>query len=351
MPGIITGIILGLGRAAGETAPILFTVAAFYLPELPRSVFDQTMALPYHLYVISTQVPGMPLSIQYGTAFVLLLIVLSLTTGGNLGADTHASPAGVVAHEQYLDSEVQNLFFTYQDGVEALRNVNLRIEPNQVFVLFGPARSGKTTLLRIFNRLSDLIDGAERQGQVFFDGEDIFERAIDVTGLRRRISMVFAVPTPLPGTIYDNLTFGLKMAGLRDKDALYARVEQSLQQAALWDEVKDRLDTSAFALSGGQKQRLCLARSLALEPEIILLDNPTSGLDPLSTATVEDSLFDLKQRYTIVMVPHSVQQAARVADSAAFLLDGELVEVADAKELFVHPREQRTEDYITGRFG
>jgi phosphate transport system ATP-binding protein len=163
--------------------------------------------------------------------------------------------------------------------------------------------------------------------------------------------MVFAVPTPLPGTIYDNLTYGLKMAGMKEKAILDERVERSLRQAALWDEVKDRLFDSAFALSGGQKQRLCLARSLALEPEVILLDNPTSGLDPISTAIVEESLFDLKQRYTIIMVPHSVQQASRVADRAAFFLDGEVIEVGDQADIFVNPHDKRTEDYVTGRFG
>jgi phosphate transport system ATP-binding protein len=163
--------------------------------------------------------------------------------------------------------------------------------------------------------------------------------------------MVFALPTPLPGTIYSNLTYGLKVAGIRDPGVLAQRVERALKQAALWDEVKDRLDQSAFALSGGQQQRLCIARSLALEPEVILLDNPTSGLDPLSTGAVEDSLHELKQRYTIVMVPHSTQQAARVADRAGFILDGELVEVGPAGELFTSPRNQQTEAYITGRFG
>jgi phosphate transport system ATP-binding protein len=246
---------------------------------------------------------------------------------------------------------VRNLYFTYADGTEALHNISLDIHENELFVLFGPARGGKTTLLRLFNRLSDLLEGARRQGVVLFDGEDVFANSVDVFDLRRRVSMVFALPTPLPGSIYDNLTYGLKMAGIRDKALLDARVEQALQQAALWDEVKDRLDKSAFALSGGQQQRLCLARSLALEPDVILLDNPTSGLDPLSTATVEQSLAALKRRYTIVLVPHSVQQAARVADRAAFLLDGELVEVAPGREMFLNPSEKRTEDYITGRFG
>ncbi|MCP5191371.1 MAG: phosphate ABC transporter ATP-binding protein, partial [Pseudomonadales bacterium] len=242
---------------------------------------------------------------------------------------------------------VRNLYFTYADGTAALHNINLDIHEKELFVLFGPARGGKTTLLRLFNRLSDLLEGAQRQGAVLLDGTDVFANSVDVFDLRRRVSMVFALPTPLPGSIYDNLTYGLKMAGIRDKALLDARVEQALQQAALWDEVKDRLDKSAFALSGGQQQRLCLARSLALEPEVILLDNPTSGLDPLSTATVEQSLAELKRRYTIVLVPHSVQQAARVADRAAFLLDGELVEVAPGREMFLNPSEKRTEDYIT----
>lgn len=246
---------------------------------------------------------------------------------------------------------VENLYFTYADGTEALSNVSLNVRPNEVFVLFGPARSGKSTLLRLFNRLSDLAEGSRHHGSVLFRGGDVFDRRVDVYGLRRRVSMVFAIPTPLPGTIYENLAYGPKMAGIRNRGELDQRVERSLRQAALWDEVKDRLDTSAFALSGGQKQRLCIARSLALEPEVILLDNPTSGLDPLSTATVEASLHELKQRYTVVMVPHSVQQAARVADRAAFMLDGELIELDTAGKIFVSPKNQKTEDYITGRFG
>ncbi len=246
---------------------------------------------------------------------------------------------------------IQNLFFTYGDGTEALKNISINIYDNEIFVLFGPARSGKSTLLRLLNRLSDLIENARHQGTILFNGKDIFERGTDVTDLRRRISMVFAIPTPLPGTIRDNLTYGLRMAGIRDQVTLEMRVERSLKQAALWDEVKDRLDRSASALSGGQKQRLCLARSLALEPEVVVLDNPTSGLDPLSTGIVEESLHELKQRYTIIMVPHSVQQAARVASRAAFLLDGELIEVDRAGKLFANPQNQRTEDYITGRFG
>ncbi|MCB0247595.1 MAG: phosphate ABC transporter ATP-binding protein [Anaerolineae bacterium] len=246
---------------------------------------------------------------------------------------------------------LQNVFYTYADETEALRNVSLDVLPNQVFVLFGPSRSGKSTLLRLLNRLSDLTEGARFQGTVLVDGRNIFDRSVDVFDLRRRVSMVFAVPTPLPGSIRDNLTYGLKMAGQRNASLLETRVHRSLEQAGLWDEVKDRLDSSAMALSGGQKQRLCLARSLALEPEVILLDNPTSGLDPISTSVVEETLRELTDQYTIIMVPHSVQQAARIADRAGFLLNGELVEVNDTESIFLHPLDKRTEDYITGRFG
>jgi phosphate transport system ATP-binding protein len=246
---------------------------------------------------------------------------------------------------------IQDLYFTYSDGTEALKNISFDIYANEIFVLFGPSRSGKSTLLRVLNRLSDLSEGSDVRGTVLFNGQDVFDYRVNVATLRRQVSMVFAIPTPLPGSIRDNLTYGLRMAGIRSDEVLRERVERSLKQAALWDEVKDRLDKSAFALSGGQQQRLCLARSLALEPDVIVLDNPTSGLDPLSTEIVEESLEDLKQHYTIIIVPHSVQQATRIADQAAFLLDGELVEIGQATEIFVAPQNKRTEDYITGRFG
>jgi phosphate transport system ATP-binding protein len=246
---------------------------------------------------------------------------------------------------------IRDLSFTYADGTIALQQVNLEIAARQIFVLLGPSRAGKTTLLRLLNRLADLLDGPKRSGQILFNGQDVYAANVDVTNLRRRIGMVFAVPTPLPGSIYNNLSYGLQLAGVRDTSLIAERVERSLRQAALWDEVKDRLHDSAFALSGGQKQRMCLARSLVLEPEVILLDNPTSGLDPISTALVEESLFQLKQQYTIIMVPHSVQQASRVADQAAFLLNGEVVESGRRERIFVRPQDQRTEDFITGRFG
>jgi len=246
---------------------------------------------------------------------------------------------------------LQHVSFTFGDGTTALKNVSMDVQPNELFVLFGPSRSGKTTLLRLLNRLSDLQSDAEINGTILFEGENIFSEDRDVFDLRRRIGMVFATPTPLPGSIYDNLTYGLRMAGIKDSRVLNERVERSLTQSALWDEVKDRLNDSAYALSGGQKQRLCLARSLALEPEVILLDNPTSGLDPISTSIVEESLFELKKQYTVIMVPHSMQQASRVADRAGFMLDGEMVEIGDQSEIFVYPQDSRTGDYVTGRFG
>lgn len=255
----------------------------------------------------------------------------------------------MVALEPLLS--LRRLSYVYGDGTRALSEVSLDIQPHQVFVLFGPARAGKSTLLRLLNRLSDLDEGARVEGQILFAGQDIFRSSLSVSALRRKISMVFSVPSPLPGSIWDNLTYGLRMAGQTDRGLLEARVERALQQAALWEEVRDRLDRSAFTLSGGQRQRLCLARSLALEPDVILLDNPTSGLDPLSTATVEESLLELKQDYTILMVPHSVQQAARIADQAAFILGGSLVEVDSGARIFTQPSDRRTEDYVTGRFG
>jgi phosphate transport system ATP-binding protein len=251
---------------------------------------------------------------------------------------------------------IRNLSLNYSDGTESLKHINLDLPAHAINVVFGPAGGGKSTLLRVLNRLNDLADVTHMEGQVILFGEDgkelnILDPGIDVIALRRRVGMVFARPVVLPLTIRGNLTYGLELAGERDKRRLEEAVERSLRQAALWEEVKDRQDEPAVALSGGQQQRLALARSLVLEPEVILLDEPTSGLDPISTGKVEASLQELKKRYTIVLVPHSVQQAARTADFAAFFLQGELVEIARGKNLFTHPKDQRTADYVEGRFG
>lgn len=251
---------------------------------------------------------------------------------------------------------VEHLFLDYSDGTESLKDINLRIQHQAITVLFGPAGGGKSTLLRVINRLNDLADVTHVSGKVLLRDQDegyvnILDPKIDVIALRRRVGMVFARPIVLPLTIRGNLTYSLELMGERNKLRLEEAVERSLTQAALWDEVKDRLDDPAIALSGGQQQRLCLARSLVLEPEVILLDEPTSGLDPISTSKVETTLENLKTRYTIILVPHSIQQAARVADSAAFFLQGELIEFGEGKTLFTNPKNNRTEDYIEGRFG
>jgi phosphate transport system ATP-binding protein len=246
---------------------------------------------------------------------------------------------------------IQGLTVRYSDGTESLRQINLTIPENAITVLFGPAGGGKSTLLRTINRLNDLADVVELSGHLYIDDQDVLSKDCDVIALRRSIGMVFARPVVLPMSIRQNLTYSMELAGERSTSRLNQAVEDSLKAAALWEEVKDRLDEPAARLSGGQQQRLCIARALVLKPEVILLDEPTSGLDPISTGKVENSLQELKEDYTIVLVPHSIQQAARVADYAAFMLDGGLVEYAEGKLLFTNPKDKRTEDYVEGRFG
>ncbi len=247
--------------------------------------------------------------------------------------------------------EIVNLGILYSDGTESLRGITLSIPSNQITVLFGPAGGGKSTFLRTLNRLNDLADVVALEGHARIDGQDILDPKTDVIALRRRVGMVFARPVVLPMSIRQNLTYGLELRG----DASISRsdelLETSLRAAALWEEVHDRLDEPAVSLSGGQQQRLCLARVLVLEPDIILLDEPTSGLDPISTGKVEASLQALKKNYTIVIVPHSVQQAARIADYAAFFLDGQMIEYSPGAEMFTNPRHPKTQDYVEGRFG
>jgi phosphate transport system ATP-binding protein len=246
---------------------------------------------------------------------------------------------------------IERLSLQYADGTESLRDITMNIVANAITVLFGPAGGGKSTLLRCLNRLNDLTEVKASSGRILLDGEDILAPQTDVIALRRRVGMVFARPVVLPLTLRGNLTYGLELAGEKRKSRLDEAVERGLKLAALWDEVKDRLDDPAITLSGGQQQRLCLARVLANQPEVILLDEPTSGLDPISTGKVEAALQQLKKNYTIILVPHSVQQAARTADYAAFFLQGELVEAAEGKQIFTHPKNKRTEDYVEGRFG
>ena len=232
-----------------------------------------------------------------------------------------------------------------------LRNITLTIQPCERLAIIGPAGSGKTTFLRSLNRLNDLELGFRHTGRILLDGSDIYDSDLDVPGLRRRLGMVYAVPTPLPWTIRENIVFGPRMAGLTNRDKLDETVERALRGAFLWDEVKDRLKMTATDLSGGQQQRLCLARVLALEPEVLLLDEPCSGLDPISTAKIEDAMMELKAHYSIVLVTNNTKQAARASDRTAFFLMGELIEVGQTNQLFTNPVHGRTNDYITGNFG
>jgi phosphate transport system ATP-binding protein len=233
----------------------------------------------------------------------------------------------------------------------AVNGVSLKLPEHRVTALIGPSGCGKSTFLRALNRMNDIIPGATQQGEVLLDGADVTGRALDAVELRRRVGMVFQKSNPFPKSIYENVAYGLRVAGLNDKTLLLERVVRSLQGAALWDEVKDRLHESALGLSGGQQQRLCIARALAVQPEVLLMDEPASALDPIATAKIEDLIHKLKERYTIAIVTHNMQQAARVSDRTAFFYMGELVEAGPTEQIFTNPREARTEDYVTGKFG
>ncbi len=246
--------------------------------------------------------------------------------------------------------EARKVFIRY-GAKEAIRGVSLSIPEHRATALIGPSGCGKSTFLRGLNRMNDLILSSRHEGDVLLDGHSIYDRRLDVVDLRRRVGMVFQKSNPFPKSIFENVAYGLRVAGLKDKAALRERVERSLQSAALFDEVKDRLDDSALALSGGQQQRLCIARALAVEPEVLLMDEPASALDPIATAKIEELIHELKARYTIAIVTHNMQQAARVSDFTAFFYMGELIEFGSTEQIFTNPREKRTEDYVTGKFG
>jgi phosphate transport system ATP-binding protein len=239
----------------------------------------------------------------------------------------------------------------YYGTSQALHDITLDFLTNRVTALIGPSGCGKSTLLRCLNRMNDLIALSRVQGDVLLDGEDIYAPTIDVVEIRRRIGMVFQKPNPFPKTIFDNVAYGLRVNGINDKATITEGVEQSLRQAVLWEEVKDRLDDSALGLSGGQQQRLCIARALAVEPEVLLMDEPASALDPIATQKIEELIRQLKEKYTIVIVTHNMQEAARVSDYTAFLYLGKLIEFNETERIFTRPNEKQTEDYITGRFG
>ncbi|MBS7314696.1 MAG: phosphate ABC transporter ATP-binding protein PstB [Candidatus Onthomorpha sp.] len=246
--------------------------------------------------------------------------------------------------------ETKNLNFWYGD-FHALKDIDMEIEQNSVTAFIGPSGCGKSTYLRLFNRMNDLIAGTKLQGEVLIGGENIYDKSVDVDNLRKRVGMVFQKPNPFGKSIFDNIAYGLRVNGVKDHKLIAQRVEESLKSAALWEEVKDKLNKSAFELSGGQQQRLCIARALAVKPEILLMDEPASALDPISTVKIEDLIFELKKQYTIVIVTHNMQQAARVSDKTAFFYLGELIEYDDTDKIFTNPSKQATQNYITGRFG
>ena len=246
--------------------------------------------------------------------------------------------------------QVRDLNLWYGEN-HALKNVNMDIKENSVTAFIGPSGCGKSTFLKTINRMNDLVDGVRIEGKIFLDGEDIYGKDVDTTVLRKKVGMVFQQPNPFPMSIYDNIAYGPRVHGIKDKATLDRIVEECLRDAAIFDEVKDRLKKTALGLSGGQQQRICIARALAVEPEVLLMDEPTSALDPISTLKIEELMEDLKKKYTVVVVTHNMQQAARVSDDTAFFLVGEMVEFNNTKTMFAYPRDKRTEDYITGRFG
>lgn len=252
--------------------------------------------------------------------------------------------------DQAVKMSIEDLNFFYGD-FHALHAISLRCQINQVTAFIGPSGCGKSTLLRCLNRMNDLIPNTKVKGKILLDNEDIYEQSVDVVTLRRRVGMVFQKPNPFPKSIFENVAYGLRVNGVRNRNYIAEKVEKSLEQAALLDEVKDRLDDSALGLSGGQQQRLCIARALAVEPEIILMDEPASALDPIATQKIEELIHELKTRYTIIIVTHNMQQAARVSDITAFFYLGKLIEVGETETLFTRPKIKQTSDYITGRFG
>ena len=250
-----------------------------------------------------------------------------------------------------LALKVEGLSLFYGGQTQALFDIDLEIPRQRVTAFIGPSGCGKSSLLRCFNRMNDLVDGCRVEGKIMMDDDNIYDRRIDVSALRRRIGMVFQKPNPFPKSIYENVAYGLRIQGINKKRVLDEAVEKSLKSAALWDEVKDRLGDSALGLSGGQQQRLVIARTIAVEPEVVLLDEPASALDPISTLKIEELIYELKSRYTIVIVTHNMQQAARVSDMTAFMYMGKLIEYDSTDQLFTNPGKKQTEDYITGRYG
>lgn len=270
---------------------------------------------------------------------------ISVTGGKN---ELNGNSKNAIRMNNKLEAKNVNVYY---DQTHVIKNVSLNVDANSVTAFIGPSGCGKSTFLRLYNRMNDLIEGFRKEGEILIDGKDIYNRALRVEDLRKKVGMVFQKPNPFPKSIYENVIYGLKIRGIKNKKLLDETVERCLRQAALWDEVKDNLKKSALALSGGQQQRLCIARAIATEPSVLLMDEPASALDPISSAKVEDLIYELKSQFTIIIVTHNMQQAGRVSDKTAFFYLGELVEFDETKKIFTNPSDSRTQDYITGRFG
>ena len=312
------------------------------------------MALPYHLYIMATQHHAItqvrPLA--YGTALVLIVLVLGMNMTAVVIRYRLRRKAAMRQRTENPDQDRGARTSTSITAPTRRSRTSRSIcHDRKVTAIIGPSGCGKSTFIRTLNRMNDVIPGTRIEGEILLDGQDINAPDVDVVELRRTVGMVFQKPNPFPKSIFDNVAYGLRINGMRDKRKLEEIVEKSLRGAALWDEVKDRLDENAFALSGGQQQRLCIARALAVEPEVILFDEPCSAIDPIATAKIEDLIENLKARYTVVIVTHNMQQAARVSDFTAFMMLGELVEFDNTEKIFTNPANKLTEDYITGRFG
>ena len=372
VPGILGGVILALGRCVGEVAALLFTAGTVaQIPDFAGqgifALFDSCRTLAVHMYTLACE--GLHVNEAYATSVVLLILVLLLNAAMRVGGTENGSEQEMTSFLKELANEtsvtavaevpgaapapakmaVEHLNLFYGD-FQGLRDINLTFPENQVTALIGPSGCGKSTLLKTLNRMNDLVEGCRVEGSVLLDGADAY-RTLDATDLRRRVGMVFQQPNPFPMSIYDNVAFGPRSHGVRAKADLDVIVEESLRAAAIWDELKDRLKKNALGLSGGQQQRLCIARALAVQPEVLLLDESTSALDPISTAKIEELIGQLKERYTVIMVTHNMLQALRISDKTAFFLLGEVVEAGDTDTIFSAPIDPRTADYVAGRFG
>ena len=366
-PRIMTGLILAAGRGFGEAAALMFTAGMstdidwtnwdITATSCPLNPFRPGETLALHIWALRTEALHADAAQQAAASSAILMIMVlvfslaaryfSYRIDKTMGAVQEGAQAATGTAEYTFDVRHMDLFY---NEFQALKDINMKIKKNEITALIGPSGCGKSTFLKTLNRMNDWVEGCRVTGDIRFEGKDIFKE-VDPLALRYRVGMVFQQPTPFPKSIYENIAYGPRIQGIKDKKQLDAIVEKSLRQAACWDEMKDRLSKSALGLSGGQQQRLCIARTLAADPSVILMDEPTSALDPISTQKIEDLALELKEKYTIVIVTHSMQQARRISDKTAFFLLGELIEYDNTLDMFTNPSNPKTEEYITGRFG